>query len=206
MTCSKVEEIPNNKYRLHNFQIVNGCQTSNALYVALKNKDYVAEINLKIKEGKELSKEEKEGLAEKSRFQFNDDASVLLKIIETKNEDFIGRITETTNSQTPIKEFSLKANDDIQKLIEQYLIGHGVFYERRVNFYKNKGKKNIYSIQKLFQLYTSQVLFKPSQVKTRPKDMFVTTYDDVFPAPHIKSFNYVLYLIPMRYTEMLWFE
>lgn len=198
MTCSKVEEIPNNKYRLHNFQIVNGCQTSNALYVALKNKDYVAEINLKIKEGKELSKEEKEGLAEKSRFQFNDDASVLLKIIETKNEDFIGRITETTNSQTPIKEFSLKANDDIQKLIEQYLIGHGVFYERRVNFYKNKGKKNIYSIQKLFQLYTSQVLFKPSQVKTRPKDMFVTTYDDVFPAPHIKSFNYVLYLIPIK--------
>ena len=95
---------------------------------------------------------------------------MLVKIIETKNEDFIYRITETTNSQTP-KAFSLKANDDIQKLIEKYFENNNVSYERRINSLRNKGKKNIYSIQKLFQLYTSQILFKPSQVKTRPKSI-----------------------------------
>ena len=56
---------------------------------------------------------------------------MLVKIIETKNEDFIYRITETTNSQTPIKAFSLKANDDIQKLIEKYFENNNVFYEMK---------------------------------------------------------------------------
>lgn len=116
MTCSKVEEMPNNKYKLHNLQIVNGCQTSNAIYLALKNKERVSELNEKVIKGIELSKKENEELSKKINLQFKDNTSLLVKIIETKNEDFIYRITETTNSQTPIKAFSLKANDDIQKL------------------------------------------------------------------------------------------
>lgn len=198
MTCSKVEEMPNNKYKLHNLQIVNGCQTSNAIYLALKNKERVTELQEKINIGSELTKKEKEELAKKINLQFKDNTSLLVKIIETKNEDFIYRITETTNSQTPIKAFSLKANDDIQKLIEKYFEDNNVCYERRINSLRNKGKKNIYSIQKLFQLYTSQILFKPSQVKTRPKSMFNATYDDVFPSLDVKVMNYALYLIPIK--------
>jgi|GEM_PF-1429904 len=196
MTCSKVDEMPNNKYKLHNIQIVNGCQTSNAIYLALKNRERVEELKLKGSETV-LTNAETIELIEKDSLQFNDSTSVLVKIIETKNDDFIYRITETTNSQTPIKAFSLRANDDIQKLIEKYFEENDVNYERRINFLRNKGKKNIYSIQKLFQLYTSQILFKPSQVKTQPKNMFISTYDDVFPAPHVKNVNYVLYLIPV---------
>lgn len=198
MTCSKVEEMPNNKYKLHNLQIVNGCQTSNAIYLALKNKERVTELNEKMNNGGELTKKEKEELAKKINLQFKDNTSLLVKIIETKNEDFIYRITETTNSQTPIKAFSLKANDDIQKLIEKYFEDNNVSYERRINSLRNKGKKNIYTIQKLFQLYTSQILFKPSQVKTRPKSMFNATYDDVFPSLDVKIMNYALYLIPIK--------
>lgn len=197
MTCSKVEEMPNNKYKLHNIQIVNGCQTSNAIYLSLKNKERIIELKEK-SENTILNKKEIEELSLKESLQFNDNTSVLVKIIETKNEDFIYRITETTNSQTPIKAFSLKANDDIQKLIEKYLANADINYERRINHLRNKGKKNIYSIQKLFQLYTSQILFKPSQVKTRPKAMFMATYDNVFPAPNVKSINYLLYLIPIK--------
>jgi hypothetical protein len=189
--------MPNNKYKLYNLQIVNGCQTSNAIYNAVKNKERVAELIAK-KETVNLTKKELEELNTKQKIQFNNQTSLLVKIIETKDEDFIYRITETTNSQTPIKAFSLKANDDIQKLIEKYLDEHGVSYERRINFLRNKGKKNIISIQKLFQLYTSQILFKPSQVKTRPKSMFLNTYDDVFPAPNVKSINYSLYLVPVK--------
>ena len=129
--------------------------------------------------------------------QFNSNTSVLVKIIETKSEDLVYRITETTNSQTPIKAFSLKANDDVQKLIEQFLESYGVSYERRVNELRNKGRKNIYSIQKLFQLYTSQILLKPSQAKTIPKQLFTTTYDDVFPAPNVKSLNFLFYYFPI---------
>ena len=198
MTCSKVEEMPNNKYKLHNLQIVNGCQTSNAIYLALKNKERINEFNLKIAEGKELTKTEKDEFNKIEKLQFKNNTSLLVKIIETKNEDFIYKITETTNSQTPIKAFSLKANDDIQKLIEKYFENNGVSYERRINSLRNKGRKNVISIQKLFQLYTAQILFKPSQVKTRPKGMFLSTYDDVFPALSVKSMNYALYLIPIK--------
>jgi hypothetical protein len=198
MTCSKVEELPNNKYKLHNLQIVNGCQTSNAIYAAVKNKERIAELNKKIEEGTTLTKKEAEELDQKNLLQFNEETSLLVKIIETNNDDLIYRITETTNSQTPIKAFSLKANDDIQKLIEKYLEDYDVAYERRINELRNQGKKNIYSIQKLFQLYTSHILLKPSQVKTRPKSMFISTYDDVFPAPNVKSINYLLYYIPIQ--------
>ena len=198
MTCSKVEELPNNKYKLHNLQIVNGCQTSNAIYAAVKNKERIAELNQKIEQGNTLTKKEAEELDQKNLLQFNEETTLLVKIIETNNDDLIYRITETTNSQTPIKAFSLKANDDIQKLIEKYLEDYDVAYERRINELRNQGKKNIYSIQKLFQLYTSHILLKPSQVKTRPKSMFISTYDDVFPAPNVKSINYLLYYIPIQ--------
>ena len=111
MTCSKVEELPNNKYRLHDLQIVNGCQTSNSIYHALKNKERVKElIDKKASSDKGLNQKEQEELDSKIKLQFNDDTSLLVKIIETNNDDLIFRITETTNSQTPIKAFSLKAD------------------------------------------------------------------------------------------------
>ncbi len=198
MTCSKVKEMPNNKYKLHNLQIVNGCQTSNAIYLAVKNRERIQFLDKKNAEGKELTKKERDEYGNIEKLQFRDDTTLLVKIIETKNEDFIYRITETTNSLTPIKAFSLKANDDIQKLIEKYFENNNVSYERRINSLRNKGKKNIVSIQKLFQLYTAQILFKPSQVKTRPKSMFISTYDDVFPPLSVKAMNYALYLVPVK--------
>lgn len=198
VTCSKVEEMPGNKYKLHNLQIVNGCQTSNAIYLALKNKERVGELEHKMNRGEELNNKEKEELDLKSKLQYNEATSLLVKIIETKDDDFIYRVTETTNSQTPIKTFSLKANDDIQKLIEKYLADNGINYERRINNLKNKGLKNIISIQKLFQLYTSQILFKPSQARSNPKKIFTSNYDDVFPSTEIKAINYLFYLIPIK--------
>ena len=198
MTCSKVEELPNNKYRLHDLQIVNGCQTSNSIYHALKNKERVKELlDKKASSDKGLNQKEQEELDSKIKLQFNDDTSLLVKIIETNNDDLIFRITETTNSQTPIKAFSLKANDNIQKLIEQYLGSLDISYERRINELRNKGKKNIYNIQKLFQLFSSQILMMPSQVRTRPKRLFISNYDNVFPAPDVKQLNYSLYYIPL---------
>jgi AIPR protein len=195
VTCSKVEEMPNNKYKLHNLQIVNGCQTSNAIYHAFKNKERFIELT---KKGSELTSKEEEELLRINPLQLSDDVTLLVKIIETKDDEFIHKITERTNSQTPIKSYSLKANDDIQKLIQNYLESNEINYERRVNYLRNKGFKNIYSIQKVFQLYTSQILFKPSQIKAHPKRMFEQTYDVVFPSPDHINVDYSLYLIPIK--------
>ncbi len=196
ITCRKVEELPNDKYRLHGIQIVNGCQTSNALYKALHNRERYQLLSKKAKD--ELAKNEFKELEDITNKFLNPKTSILVKIIETNDPELIYRITETTNSQTPIKTFSLKANDNIQQNIEQYLLEKEIYYERRVNYYKNQGKKNTISIQKLFQLYCSQILFKPSQVKTNPKSMFQTFYDEVFPSPNVKQMNYLLYLVPIK--------
>jgi len=194
ITCRKVEELPNDQYKLYGLQIVNGCQTSNSLYLAFNN--LLRYQDLLNKDSR--TKDETIELDRLKQNVLNEKSSVLIKIIETNDPELIYRITETTNSQTPIKTFSLKANEDIQRNIETYLQPHNIFYERRINYYRNKGKKNIVTIQKLFQLFMSHILFKPCQVKTRPKQMFQDNYDRVFPAPNVSTINYLLYLIPIK--------
>lgn len=143
-----------------------------------------------------LKKTELDNLINK---RLNEEATVLVKIIETGNADLIYRITETTNSQTPIKVFSLKANEDIHKNIEQFFMDYGVYYERRANFFKNQGvsSQKIIDIKKLAQLYFAMIQFKPSQARANPKKVFITYYDDIFPNLNVKQINYKLFLVPV---------
>lgn len=167
ITCRKVDELPNEKLKLSGLQIVNGCQTSNTLYEAFKQKT------------------------------LKNDTFLLVKIIETENSDLIYKITEATNSQTAITMYNLKANEVIHKNIETYFAEHNIYYERRVNFYKNKKVTPIVDIKKLAQLYLSMILFKPSSAKAHPKASINKEYSNIFPNvddnPYIK---YELYLAP----------
>jgi hypothetical protein len=195
ITCNKVQELPNDKYKLHGLQIVNGCQTSNTIYQALINLERFEELSLK--ENKTLQEEQE--LENLSNKKLNTEATVLVKIIETDNPDLIYRITETTNSQTPIKVFSLKANEDIHKNIEHFFADYGIFYERRANFYRNQGisPQKIIDIKKLSQLYFSMISFRPSQARANPTKIFVNNYDHIFPSIDVKQINYKLYLVPV---------
>ncbi|WP_339243072.1 AIPR family protein [Paenibacillus sp. FSL F4-0243] len=195
ITCNKVEELPNDKYKLHGLQIVNGCQTSNTLYEALLNSERYEDLSSR----ETLSVKEKTELDNLINKRLNEEATVLVKIIETGNADLIYRITETTNSQTPIKVFSLKANEDIHKNIEQFFMDYGVYYERRANFFKNQGvsSQKIIDIKKLAQLYFAMIQFKPSQARANPKKVFITYYDDIFPNLNVKQINYKLFLVPV---------
>ncbi len=125
ITCRKVEELPNDQYRLYGIQIVNGCQTSNALYLAASNSERVEFLKEKEKNSG-LNKKEQTELQKIENQILNPDTTVLTKIIETNSGELVYRITETTNSQTPIKTFSLKANEDIQQNIEEYFLNHGI--------------------------------------------------------------------------------
>ncbi|HYK56120.1 MAG TPA: AIPR family protein, partial [Flavisolibacter sp.] len=89
---------------LKNLQIVNGGQTTHALF--------------------EAHMEQPDKL---------DDVLVLVRIIETKSEEFSLAIAESTNSQTPIKGRDLRSNDDVQKKIELGFREIGFFYERKLN-------------------------------------------------------------------------
>lgn len=99
-------------YSVANPQIVNGCQTIHCLYYAYsKSEDAKLSDNLK----------------------------VFVKLVKTENPDVQTDIISATNSQNPVKSASLKANDNIQRNIESHLKDHGIYYERRDNFYKRQG-------------------------------------------------------------------
>lgn len=66
-------------------------------------------------------------------------------------------IISSTNRQNAIKPAQLKATDPIQKDIEQLLLKNGIYYERRKNYYKNRGidKHKIVTLENLAQYLES---------------------------------------------------
>ncbi|GAA5482592.1 hypothetical protein Hsar01_01815 [Haloferula sargassicola] len=114
MTCDSFSYIPGRrspKISLTNVQIVNGGQTSNALFEAHLNDPDKLENVL-----------------------------VLGRIYETRNRDITSKIAEATNSQTPINTRDLHSNDDIQKKLEESFRDLGLFYERKARQHSKEPK------------------------------------------------------------------
>lgn len=68
-----------------------------------------------------------------------DERKLMVKIITETDGEIRDKIIRATNSQTSIQEASLHATDKIQRDIEDILLKHKMYYERRVNYYKNQG-------------------------------------------------------------------
>ena len=136
-----------------NMQIVNGGQTTNTLYEAYKADELRGNV------------------------------SVLVKIIKAYDAELLGRITESTNSQSTVTSRDLHSNDRIQKRIEAALRAKGYYYEARKNKYK--GEKGVNFGQrvdalKAAQAYYAGVMHEPADAKNNPKYLFSSYYDDIF--------------------------
>lgn len=139
--------------QVKNMQIVNGGQTTNALYEAYKAN------------------------------KLSSDVSVLVKIIKADNLDFLGKITESTNSQSTVTSRDLHSNDRIQKRIEAALLAKNYYYEARKDKYKYEegvtAGQRIDALQAA-QAYYAGVMHKPADAKNRRRDLFRGCYDDIF--------------------------
>lgn len=93
-------------------QIVNGAQTINSLYEKFKR-------NLK---SPKLEK-----------------AKIICKII-VSDKDLTNKVCETSNTQIPIKPWDLRANDDIQLILEKIIDSFS--YNNKNYYYSRKGNKN----------------------------------------------------------------
>ena len=136
---------------LKNIQIVNGGQTSNALFEASK-----------IDSGK------------------LDDVLILVRIIETKSQPVSLAIAESTNSQTPIKSRDLRSNDDIQKKLEEAFEGMGLFYERKLNQHSDKARPSRVDALTAGQAHLAYGLELPEVAKKDRGRIFSDLYDQVF--------------------------
>ena len=95
--------------KIQDVQIVNGLQTSQTIY------EYFSKNSVE-----------------------NENRSVMVKIISQNDAEIRDRIIRSTNNQTAIESKSLFATEKLQRDIEDIMKRYGLFYERRVNFYKNQ--------------------------------------------------------------------
>jgi hypothetical protein len=141
-------------------QIVNGLQTSTEVY------NYCKEFNTD-----------------------GDNRKVLVRVIVPAEQESRDRIIKATNSQTPVQPASLRATDKIHRDIEEFFRPRGLFYDRRKNFYKNKGKPRdrIVGIPHLAQAVMSILLQRPDIARARPSsllkkdDDYAKVYSNKYP-------------------------
>lgn len=114
----------------------------------------------------------------------DDERLVMIKIVKQDDADIRDAIIRSTNNQTSIAVTSLFATDLHQRRIEEVMKTHGLYYERRVNYYVNQGidRELIFDIMYLAAGYIGLVMRAPefaARLKMRHlKDS--TKYDTIF--------------------------
>lgn len=136
---------------LRNVQIVNGGQTSHALFEARQDDpDAIRRV------------------------------LVLVRIYETKTKEISTRIAESTNSQTPINTRDLRSNDDVQKTLEEGFLDLGLYYERKAKQYADRPKQKRVDALAAGQAYLAYILGKPEVAKKDRARVFGDLYDEIF--------------------------
>lgn len=113
------------------------------------------------------------------------DRLIMVRVIETTDEDVINSIIKATNYQTKVKPHSLRATEQIHRRIEVFLLGKNIYYDRRRNFYKNAGKPSARTIgiDRLAQAVTALLLERPDIARARPTSLMKDPhYDQIFPS------------------------
>lgn len=110
-SCLRISDINNSNYSIINPQIINGCQTVNAIYDHYKNR-------LKNQEFRK--------------------ATILCRFYALDSR-MIEKVCESTNTQAKIDLWDLRSNDDIQKIFEKALFAKSHDYARKItNRNRNK--------------------------------------------------------------------
>jgi hypothetical protein len=154
IVCEEVtyqKDARNPVLNVKNFQIVNGAQTCHALFKAF-TLDRTKASNVLL----------------------------LVKIFETRREDISQRVAVATNSQARINPRDLRANDPIQKKIEQVLLSCGYFYERKKNQHQDKPLAKRVDALRLGQMILAYDLREPDKAKAESDSIFGSRYSVIF--------------------------
>jgi len=103
-SCSSIEPINSYSFRIHDPQIINGCQTIMSLYEKFKNNLFDANLRK---------------------------ACILCKF-HALDTAMIEKVCEATNTQVKINLWDLRANDDVQRVFETALKAKNIDYRRKM--------------------------------------------------------------------------
>lgn len=127
---------------LTNMQIINGCQTVNALYHAKYDKDL------------------------KDKFQGNTSVMVRIYEVGTGNREFLDKLIIATNSQNAIRPQDLVANDPAQKMLQSLFAEYGIGYERKDGEdLPGVGYKCVFSKEDAAMSYIGVIEGQPSKLR-----------------------------------------
>lgn len=180
VVTKQLSPLQNNEYELGEFQIVNGCQTSNMLYL---NKE-----SLKI----------------------HSDLFIPIKLIHSQNNEVISRIVKATNRQTPVPDEAFVALDKYHQNLQKFYelvsreLSEKIYYERRSREFQNSEnniqKYKIVNVHKQIRAFTAVFLNEPHIVATQhPYNILRSKSDLLFDDSHqYESYfiaSYILYFI-----------
>lgn len=115
--------------------------------------------------------------------------TLLVKVIVSQEETVRDQVIRATNNQSTVEPAALHATDRIQRNIEEILLQHEWFYERRTNFYKNEGRPEARILSPLTIAAGSVALLLKNPIKSskfrqknlRSPEAYQTVYSDQFP-------------------------
>lgn len=143
----------------------------------------------------------------KSNISHHDDRNILIRVIKVENEKSRLNVIKATNSQTNIPPASLKSTDPIHRDIEDYLIHHDFYYDRRKNYHKNHGKpvSKIIGISYLAQIITAIYNQKPDYARARPSTLLKKDqdYEKIFEKKFPIEMYYKAILIQKKVEDCL---
>src|SRR5690606_16021898 len=173
---------PNSKeIDLINYQVINGCQTSNTLF---------ENYNL-----------------------LDDNTNVVVKCIESSNEDNITDIISATNSQTSISNEAFYSLKEKTKLVQKYfeiknsnlIRDFHLYFERRENEYKNKDyqQSRIFDIKLISRAYNAMFLNQPFNSARYVSQIFKIQKDNLFKENDQEALYYTSALTLYRFNNLV---
>ena len=95
---------------------------------------------------------------------------ILVRVIETRDEEIAAQVIRATNSQNQVSAASLRSAEPFQRSIEEYFLSHDLYYERKRNHYKNlkKPRAQTVEIPELAQAVASILLQEPHVARGTP--------------------------------------
>ncbi len=175
------------KFRLEDFQIVNGCQTSNIIYDLLYG-DHEDDRDVAALMGS---------------------IQVPLRLIGSKDDDFVSSIIVGTNRQNAVRDEQFWALRPFMKSLEEYSRNlepeEVIFLERRDNQYRNQEVERTRVTQPsvLMKAVAACLLFQPQRAARDYRGILAEYEDKIFLDEHdVRIYHAVAYLYYRM--EFLW--
>jgi hypothetical protein len=153
---------------IRDFQIVNGCQTSNVLF--------------------------------ENREKIEEDATLMLKLIETSDPAVVDDIVRSTNRQAKVEEHQFLATLDAVKALERYFDARGADYDFRLYFERRKNQFShqenvkairVFDIQEIARCVAAMFLDKPDIASRYPNKLTGDLRAQVFNPAYVEEIYYI---------------